>query len=77
MSVRLPVLLGAAALLAGCGQKGPLYLPDKNTRVITTPPAAPPAAPAPAANPPPADAAPQPAPDKKRSDQSDDAQPPH
>jgi predicted small lipoprotein YifL len=31
--------LGAASLLAaGCGQKGPLYLPDKNTRAVTTQP---------------------------------------
>ena len=74
MSVRL-LLLGATALLAGCGQKGPLYLPDKNTRVITTP-ATPPAAPAPAANPP-ADAAPQPAPEKKPGDPNDDSPPPH
>ena len=33
--------LGAALLAAGCGQKGALYLPDKNTQVITIP-AAPP-----------------------------------
>ncbi len=30
--------LGVIALgLAGCGQKGPLYLPDKNGSVITRP----------------------------------------
>lgn len=23
--------------LAGCGQRGPLYLPDKNARVVTRP----------------------------------------
>jgi predicted small lipoprotein YifL len=74
--VRALLLLCATALLAGCGQKGPLYLPDKNTRVITTP-APPPPAPAPAVNPPPADAAPQPAPDKKPDDPSDDSTPPH
>ena len=34
--------LGATLLVAGCGQKGPLYLPDKNVRVITTPQAQPP-----------------------------------
>ena len=33
--------LGAALLAAGCGQKGALYLPDKNTQMITIP-AAPP-----------------------------------
>jgi predicted small lipoprotein YifL len=39
--VRLSAVLaaGAALALAGCGQKGPLYLPDKNARVITTTPA--------------------------------------
>ena len=29
---------GAALLAAGCGQKGALYLPDKNAQVVTTPP---------------------------------------
>jgi predicted small lipoprotein YifL len=52
-------LLVAAITLAvgGCGQKGPLYLPDKNAKVVTspaptsTPPAASPAAtPKPKAN---------------------------
>ncbi|HXO14786.1 MAG TPA: lipoprotein [Steroidobacteraceae bacterium] len=36
------MLAGAVTLLlAGCGQKGALYLPDKNAQVVTTP-AAPP-----------------------------------
>ena len=26
---------GAALLAAGCGQKGALYLPDKNAQVVT------------------------------------------
>src|SRR6218665_1535731 len=44
-------LAGArAALLIGCGQRGPLYLP---ARPHTTPPSAPPPPPAPAARPPP------------------------
>jgi predicted small lipoprotein YifL len=30
------VLLG----LAGCGQRGPLYMPDRNARVVTRPAAA-------------------------------------
>ena len=30
-------LLVGAALLAGCGQKGPLYLPDKGGQVVTRP----------------------------------------
>ncbi len=38
--------LGAAWLAAGCGQKGPLYLPDKNARAVTTPSAQPQPAPA-------------------------------
>jgi len=68
--------LGAAWLAAGCGQKGPLYLPDKNTRAVTTPSAQP----APAA--PPSASAPQPAPPSttptppapgKPGDKSDDS----
>jgi predicted small lipoprotein YifL len=42
-------MLAVAAMLmmAGCGQKGPLYLPPKNGTVITRPPnAAPPPLPA-------------------------------
>ena len=44
----LPLLM--TPLLAGCGQKGPLFLPDKNPAAVTTPaqPVATPAA-APAA----------------------------
>lgn len=30
-------LLGGVAALAGCGQKGPLYLPDKGGEVVTRP----------------------------------------
>ncbi len=29
--------LGAALLAAGCGQKGPLYLPDRNAPAVTAP----------------------------------------
>jgi len=43
------VLAGALLVLAGCGQKGPLYLPDKNAAVVTSAPAAAPPAAAPAA----------------------------
>jgi predicted small lipoprotein YifL len=42
----LPLTL--AALAAGCGQKGPLYLPDKGGKVVTSAPAATQAQPAPA-----------------------------
>ncbi len=32
------LLIGCVILgLAGCGQRGPLYLPDKNARVVTHP----------------------------------------
>jgi predicted small lipoprotein YifL len=43
------MLAGAVTLLlAGCGQKGALYLPDKNAQVVTAPAAPPtPATPAP------------------------------
>ena len=30
-------IIGACGLVAGCGQKGPLYLPDKNASVVTRP----------------------------------------
>jgi diaminopimelate decarboxylase len=48
-----------ALALAGCGQKGPLYLPEKGGAVVTSPAATPPAPP-PAPNPP--GQPPQPAP---------------
>ena len=31
------VLMAAVVVLAGCGQKGPLYLPDKGGEVVTRP----------------------------------------
>jgi predicted small lipoprotein YifL len=37
MVARFAVLVTAAAVLAGCGQKGPLYLPDKGGQVVTRP----------------------------------------
>jgi len=62
---------GAALLAAGCGQKGALYLPDRNTQVITTP-AAPPAPAQPAPQPPtPATPAPP-----EPTDKDDDSQAP-
>jgi predicted small lipoprotein YifL len=39
-------VLGACVAAAGCGQKGPLYLPDKNASVVTRPAAATNSAPA-------------------------------
>lgn len=62
--------LAAAAALGGCGQKGPLYLPDHKPQAVT--PATPAAAPAPAAAPesPPAPAAPDTPPKKNPDDGS-------
>jgi predicted small lipoprotein YifL len=31
------LMVAAAVMLAGCGQKGPLYLPDKGGTVVTRP----------------------------------------
>ena len=66
--MRAPALisLGVLVLLAACGQKGALYLPDKNAAVVTSPASTAPAtAPAPAANPTP----------KKPGDPDEDAPP--
>jgi predicted small lipoprotein YifL len=41
--LRLIGALTLACTLAGCGQKGPLYLPDAATSVVTRPAAATPA----------------------------------
>jgi predicted small lipoprotein YifL len=73
------VLLVAVALLGGCGQKGPLYLPDKNAAVVTPSAAPPGAAPVTTTNAPApqesAPAPPQTAPAKKPN-QDQNAQPP-
>ena len=67
-------LAGAVALLlAGCGQKGALYLPDKNAQVVTTA-AAPPVPEQSAPSAPATPAAPAPPP--KPTDQNDDSQAP-
>ena len=34
---RFALLIAAVAVLVGCGQKGPLYLPDKGGEVVTRP----------------------------------------
>ena len=75
---RVLLTAAGAAVLAGCGQKGPLYLPEKNAPQVTAPatPATPaPAAPAgtatPAAPPPPT--AP-PTPPQKKQNADDDSQ---
>jgi len=75
------LLVALAALLGGCGQKGPLYLPDKPAAIVTPPP--PPAAVPPGATPAPAASAPAPqeapaAPaGPKKSDKDDDSKSPH
>jgi predicted small lipoprotein YifL len=67
----------AAGALSGCGQKGPLYLPDKSGAVVTSappatpPPATAPPATAPPATPPPASTPPAPAPQKKQNGDDD------
>jgi predicted small lipoprotein YifL len=75
----LAVTLAIALATGGCGQKGPLYLPDKNAKVVTapaagttpaTPTAAPPAAPAEAP------ATPQTPPAPKPNDKDQDPQSP-
>ena len=66
----------ALALLGGCGQKGPLYLPDKGGAVVTPPPATPGAAPAPAQSAPAPQDTPATAPPKK-TNKDDDSKSPH
>lgn len=72
----VPGILGVVALCA-CGQKGPLYLPDHPTSVVTHagPADGAPAAPAPGATPQPgSDPAPQ-APPRKGGEADDPARP--
>jgi predicted small lipoprotein YifL len=57
MKRRLLIAACAALAAGGCGQKGPLYLPDKNAKVVTSPAAS--GAPAPPGAPPAAQPAPQ------------------
>jgi predicted small lipoprotein YifL len=69
-----------AALLSGCGQKGPLYLPDKNAAVVTAPTQpAPSATTAPATTPaaaPDTAAPPAQTPDQTKKPDPDDSQSP-
>ena len=79
--MRLTALLlvpAAALVLAGCGLRGPLYLPEKSGAVVTAPAATPTAPPAPSAPTqaepaPPASAAPAP---QKKTDEDQDSQSP-
>jgi predicted small lipoprotein YifL len=52
--------VAASLILAGCGQKGPLYLPEKGGTVVTTPAQGPP--PSPVTSGQPAEPAPAPQP---------------
>jgi predicted small lipoprotein YifL len=40
-ALRVVLLAGLVTLLAGCGQKGPLYLPEKAGEIVTRPTQAP------------------------------------
>ena len=67
----------AALVLAGCGQKGPLYLPEKGGAVVTAPAEAPaPPAPQPQSTPGPPREAPATSPlPPKKSDTDEDQNP--
>jgi predicted small lipoprotein YifL len=64
-SLMAAALLG---LLAGCGQKGPLYLPEKKPAPVSAPATTPPPGPPPPATPAPAK--------KSDTDKDSDSQPP-
>jgi predicted small lipoprotein YifL len=71
------IAAGAALLTSGCGQKGPLYLPDKGAAVVTSAPAAAQGQPAAPAASPPAPATPAaPKPRDKDKDKDQDSPPP-
>ncbi|HEY1873198.1 MAG TPA: lipoprotein [Steroidobacteraceae bacterium] len=80
--------VAATLALAGCGQKGPLYLPEKGGAVVTSPAATAPAPPPAPGQPPQPSPAPQPqstseppptevAAPPKKSDKDEDQQTPH
>jgi len=92
LSAGATAVAAGALVLAGCGQKGPLYLPEKGAAVVTAPPTtapAPPPSPAAPGQPPEPSPAPQPqstaepapadaAGPQKKSDKDEDQQsPPH
>ena len=81
-------VVAATLALGGCGQKGPLYLPEKSGAVVTSPAATPPAPPPAPGQPPQPSPAPQPqstseppptevAAPPKKSDKDEDQQTPH
>jgi predicted small lipoprotein YifL len=45
MRTSLGILIAVLGLLAACGQKGPLVLPDRGSHVVTQPPETAPAPP--------------------------------
>ncbi len=76
----------AALQASGCGQKGPLYLPEKGHAAVTSPTEAPAPAPVPPGQPSPSSPAPEPqsnpqsspaatAPPAKKSDTDEDQSP--
>jgi len=84
------VVLATTLALAGCGQKGPLYLPEKPGAVVTAPATAPAPPPPPAAPGQPPQPSPAPGPQgaaepppadvaapPKKSDKDEDPQTPH
>jgi predicted small lipoprotein YifL len=71
----LGAVAALTALLSGCGQKGPLYLPDKNAAVVTAPTQPPPPATTPPAAPGTA-APPGQTPDQTKKPDPDDSQSP-
>jgi len=66
------ILAAAVLLTAGCGQKGPLYLPEKGAVLVK----APPAATSPAASPPAPAASPVPPTPRRDSKDQDQNSPP-
>jgi len=62
----LVLMVCGGAVIAGCGQKGALYLPDKNASVVTRP------AGAESNNPAPAQPAPAPSQQPQNKDKNDD-----
>jgi len=63
----LLLMVAGGVVVAGCGQKGALYLPDKNAAVVTRP------AGAESNNPPPAQPAPPPPGQPQNKDNTDDS----
>jgi predicted small lipoprotein YifL len=50
LTLRIAFAVLTLGALAGCGQKGPLYLPDAASEVVTRPVATPPTSPSPDEN---------------------------